>query len=226
MAIAYSPKDDKTTTSAPALLPSINLKKWVEQHRHEMVPPISNKYLYDGEDFFVMLINGPNARNDFHQSNSEEFFISSRATLSCASSRTGGSRTFPCARARRSSSRATSRTARPPAEHAGPRGGTKASAGRTEHLQFYCETTAIVSRGYRVRLQGHRCPFQAGDGRLLGRPENRSMCRELWDAGDETQADQADHVRAGREDRARAVMLMKIDIRFYADRRWLVQDRR
>jgi len=48
--------------------------KWVEQHRHEMVPPVSNKYLYDGEDFFVMLINGPNARNDFHQTNSEEFF--------------------------------------------------------------------------------------------------------------------------------------------------------
>ena len=64
-----------TTTSAPArTLPPINLKKWVEQHRHEMVPPVSNKYLYDGEDFFVMLINGPNARNDFHQTNSEEFF--------------------------------------------------------------------------------------------------------------------------------------------------------
>ena len=64
-----------TTTSAPArTLPPINLVKWVEQHRHEMKPPVSNKYLYDGEDFFVMLINGPNARNDFHQTNSEEFF--------------------------------------------------------------------------------------------------------------------------------------------------------
>ncbi len=64
-----------TTTSAPArTLPPINLKKWVEQHRHEMVPPVSNKYIYDGEDFFVMLINGPNARNDFHVTNSEEFF--------------------------------------------------------------------------------------------------------------------------------------------------------
>jgi len=64
-----------TTTSAPAkTLPPINLMKWVEQHRHEMKPPVSNKYLYDGEDFFVMLINGPNARNDFHVTNSEEFF--------------------------------------------------------------------------------------------------------------------------------------------------------
>jgi 3-hydroxyanthranilate 3,4-dioxygenase len=64
-----------TTLSAPArTLPPINLMKWVEQHRHEMKPPVSNKYLYDGEDFFVMLINGPNARNDFHQTSSEEFF--------------------------------------------------------------------------------------------------------------------------------------------------------
>ena len=30
--------------------------------------------LYDGEDFFVMIINGPNSRNDFHVTNSEEFF--------------------------------------------------------------------------------------------------------------------------------------------------------
>ena len=56
-------------------LPPINLMKWFEANRHLMKPPVSNKYLYDGEDFFVMLINGPNARNDFHQTNSEEFFL-------------------------------------------------------------------------------------------------------------------------------------------------------
>lgn len=63
------------TIAAPAkTAPPINLMKWIEQHRHEMTPPVSNKYLYDGEDFFVMIINGPNSRNDFHVTNSEEFF--------------------------------------------------------------------------------------------------------------------------------------------------------
>jgi len=52
----------------------IDLLQWAEQHKHEMKPPVSNKYLYDGEDFFVMLIQGPNSRNDFHVTNSEEFF--------------------------------------------------------------------------------------------------------------------------------------------------------
>lgn len=64
-----------TTASPPKTLPPINLMKWVEANKHLMKPPVSNKYLYSGEDFFIMLINGPNARNDFHQTNSEEFFI-------------------------------------------------------------------------------------------------------------------------------------------------------
>jgi 3-hydroxyanthranilate 3,4-dioxygenase len=64
------------STAAPPLpLPPVNLMKWVEQNRHLMKPPVSNRYLYDGEDFFVMLINGPNARNDFHKTSSEEFFL-------------------------------------------------------------------------------------------------------------------------------------------------------
>ena len=62
-------------TANARCLPPINLQKWVEENRHLMKPPVSNKYLYDGEDFFIMLINGPNARNDFHQTNSEEFFM-------------------------------------------------------------------------------------------------------------------------------------------------------
>ena len=43
-----------------------NLREWVEKYRHLMKPPVGNKYLYSGKDFFVMIIAGPNARNDFH----------------------------------------------------------------------------------------------------------------------------------------------------------------
>jgi 3-hydroxyanthranilate 3,4-dioxygenase len=61
---------------------TVQLAEWAKQNRHLMVPPVSNKYLYSGQDFFVMLIAGPNARNDFHMTNSEEFFMQLQGDVS------------------------------------------------------------------------------------------------------------------------------------------------
>jgi len=63
------------TAIETAVIPPINLMKWIEENRHRMKPPVGNQYLYDGRDFFAMVIAGPNARNDFHLVDSEEFFI-------------------------------------------------------------------------------------------------------------------------------------------------------
>ena len=54
--------------------PPVDLNKWIEENREKFKPPVSNRYLYDGRDFFVMVIKGPNARNDFHLVDSEEYF--------------------------------------------------------------------------------------------------------------------------------------------------------
>src|SRR5436305_12065474 len=54
--------------------PPIDLKGWIEENADKFRPPVSNCYLYDGRDFFVMVIKGPNARNDFHLVDSEEYF--------------------------------------------------------------------------------------------------------------------------------------------------------
>ena len=64
----------KRSTPLDQVLPPANLMQWVAEHRDELRPPVGNKYLYDGDDFFVMIIGGPNARNDFHVTESEEFF--------------------------------------------------------------------------------------------------------------------------------------------------------
>ena len=62
------------TEPSSSVQPPLDLMQWIEANRELFKPPVSNRYVYDGRDFFVMVIKGPNARNDFHQVDSEEFF--------------------------------------------------------------------------------------------------------------------------------------------------------
>ena len=39
--------------------PPVNLTNWIEENSSIFKPPVSNRYLYDGRDFFVMVIKGP-----------------------------------------------------------------------------------------------------------------------------------------------------------------------
>ena len=52
----------------------MKLQGWIDENRHLLKLPVGNRYMYSGNDFFVMIVGGPNARNDFHITASEEFF--------------------------------------------------------------------------------------------------------------------------------------------------------
>ena len=56
-----------------ALLPPINLERWIDEHRHLLKPPVGNKCIVDG-DFIIMIVGGPNARTDYHYDEGPEFF--------------------------------------------------------------------------------------------------------------------------------------------------------
>ena len=56
------------------LLPPINFKKWIDENRHLLKPPVSNKVVYENADFMIMVVGGPNSRKDYHVDPVEEFF--------------------------------------------------------------------------------------------------------------------------------------------------------
>src|SRR5947208_9631621 len=53
----------------------LNLKKWIDEHRALLKPPVGNQCVYkDAENFIVMVVGGPNARKDYHYNESEELY--------------------------------------------------------------------------------------------------------------------------------------------------------
>jgi len=56
-----------------ALTP-LNLKGWIEEHRHLLKPPVGNAQVWQDRDFIVMIVGGPNRRKDYHVNPTEEFF--------------------------------------------------------------------------------------------------------------------------------------------------------
>ena len=57
-----------------AVTAPFNLKKWIDEHRHLLKPPVGNKLVYEDAEFIVQVVGGPNSRKDYHFDEGEEFF--------------------------------------------------------------------------------------------------------------------------------------------------------
>jgi len=57
-----------------AQLAAFNLKGWIDRHRHLLRPPVGNALVFRDTDFQVMIVGGPNSRNDYHIDPYEELF--------------------------------------------------------------------------------------------------------------------------------------------------------
>src|ERR1022692_740928 len=58
-----------------AIRRAFSFKKWIDENRHLLKPPIGNQVVYsDTKDFIVMVVGGPNSRKDYHYNEGEEFF--------------------------------------------------------------------------------------------------------------------------------------------------------
>lgn len=56
-------------------LRAFNLKRWVDEHRALLRPPVGAEMVWKDSQFIVMIVGGPNARRDFHVDPSDEFFF-------------------------------------------------------------------------------------------------------------------------------------------------------
>ena len=55
-------------------LTAFNFRKWIDEHRHLLKPPVCNQQVFDDDDFIVMVVGGPNSRKDYHYDEGPEFF--------------------------------------------------------------------------------------------------------------------------------------------------------
>lgn len=59
----------------PNSFPKLNLRKWIEDNREHLKPPVSNKQLFaESDDVILFVSGGPNTRNDYHVNPTEELF--------------------------------------------------------------------------------------------------------------------------------------------------------
>ncbi len=60
----------------------LNLQRWIAEHAHLLRPPVCNQQIWEGTDFIVQVVGGPNRRLDFHDDPYEEFFYQLRGNIS------------------------------------------------------------------------------------------------------------------------------------------------
>lgn len=51
-----------------------HFKNWIDEHRDLLKPPVGNTQVWKDREFIVMVVGGPNSRQDYHVNEGEEFF--------------------------------------------------------------------------------------------------------------------------------------------------------
>jgi len=91
----------------------LNFRKWIDEHRHLLKPPVGNAQIWEGDrDFMVTVVGGPNARTDYHVNEGEEFFYQVEGDVVLRTLQEESASTSPSGRARSSCCRRTRRTRR------------------------------------------------------------------------------------------------------------------
>lgn len=72
-----------------------NFKNWIEENRHLLKPPVSNKVIWTDSEFIVMVVGGPNSRKDYHYNEGEEFFYQLEGNITVKIQENGQAKEVP-----------------------------------------------------------------------------------------------------------------------------------
>ena len=76
-------------------LTAFSLQGWIDEHRHLLKPPVGNALVWKDAEFIVMIVGGPNRRNDFHIDPGEEFFYQLEGNMTLTVMEESGPRDIP-----------------------------------------------------------------------------------------------------------------------------------
>ena len=158
-------------------LQPLNLRRWIEENRALLRPPVGNKVIYNDSEFIVMAVGGPNARRDFHVDPAEEFFHQLEGDMVL--------RIFEAGRVREIGIRAGEILLLPagiphspqrPPDSVGLVVERRRKAGERDGLQWYCDQCSNLLYEEFLQVTDIETQFQAVFDRFYGSPELR-LCK-------------------------------------------------
>ena len=153
----------------------LNFKKWIDENRHLLKPPVGNKVVYKDTEFIIMVVGGPNARKDYHFNESEEFFYQLEGDIEVGTQQDGKAVDVPI--------RQGEIFLLPPKVPHSPRRGANTiglviertrRAGEKDGLQWYCEKCNNKLYDEYFVLTNIMTQFQEVFERFYGSKEHRT----------------------------------------------------
>lgn len=143
------------------MLSTINFKKWIDDNRHLLKPPVGNKLIWEDSEFIAMVVGGPNSRTDYHVDESDEFFYQIEGTMTLKIIENGRPRDLQIAAGE--IFMLPSKVPHSPRRPAGTIGlviERKRRAGELDGFQWYCEKcgTKLFERFVQVSDIGAQLP--------------------------------------------------------------------